>query len=275
MTTLTSLIEGIKTGQIVPYLGPEVLAGVSNKETGKPLPVDSDSLIIALNHGKPMHPRLMYEFPRAAMDVELKRGRSAVARFFEDLYVKQQWTRAPLHDWLAKVKPHYVIDINRDLQLQHSYADTPHQLICGIARLGGTDYRFKLYHYDGQQYYPSVALDPQLPMLFKPMGTPLPEAHYIASDADYVDYITELMGGFAIPAAIKEYRKGKQYVFLGLRLTRDTERMILSDVIYAAGEPAGWALIPDATEKEKRFCQKMNIEVIAAGVNDLLTATPE
>ncbi len=270
MTTLTSLVEGIKTGQIIPYLGPEVLAGVTNKETGQPLPVDSDSLIIALNRGKPMHPRLMYEFPRAAMDVELKRGRKAVVRFFEDLYVKQQWTRAPLHDWLAEIKPPYAIDINRDLQLQESYNNIPHQLICGIARMGGTDYRFKLYRYDGQQYHASVALDPQLPMLFKPMGTALPEAHYIASDADYVDYITELMGGFAIPAAVKEYRQGKQYVLLGLSLIRDTERMILSDFIYAAGEPAGWALIPNATEKEKRFCQKINIEVIEADVNDFL-----
>jgi hypothetical protein len=104
------------------------------------------------------------------------------------------------------------------------------------------------------------------------MGSPLPDATYIASDADYVDYITELMGGFAIPDFLKEYRKEKQYLFLGLRLTRDTERMVLSDTIYAAAEPAGWALIPEPTEKEKRFCKKKGIEIIEADIGDLLTA---
>jgi hypothetical protein len=45
-----------------------------------------------------------------------------------------------------------VIDINRDTQLQDSYADVPHNLIVGIARIGGTDFRYKLYFWDGQAY---------------------------------------------------------------------------------------------------------------------------
>jgi len=80
-------------------------------------------------------------------------------------------------------------------------------------------------------------VDATRPILFKPMGSPRPDATYIASDADYVDYLTELMGGFAIPSFLKDYRKGRQYLLLGLRLTRDTEPMVLSDIIYAAGSP--------------------------------------
>ena len=81
------------------------------------------------------------------------------------------------------------------------------------------------------------------------------------------------MGGFAIPDFVKSYRKGKQYLFLGLRMTRDTERMVLSDMIYDAGEPAGWALIPEPSEKERRFCHRQRIEIIEAGIEDLLAAT--
>ena len=102
------------------------------------------------------------------------------------------------------------------------------------------------------------------------MGTPWPEANYVASDADYVDYITELMGGFAIPSFLKEYRKEKQYLFMGLRMQRDTERMVLSDIIYAAGEPSGWVMLPDANEKEKRFCAKKNLQIIDADWTALL-----
>jgi hypothetical protein len=168
-----------------------------------------------------------------------------------------------------------VIDINRDTQLQDSYKDTPHTLIRGISRIAGTDYRFRIHHYDGEKYSEKEIdqsdVDTALPILFKPMGSPLPDATYIASDADYVDYITELMGGFAIPDFLKEYRKQKQYLFLGLRLTRDTERMVLSDTIFAAAEPAGWALIPEPTEKEKRFCWNKGIEIIEADISDLLS----
>jgi hypothetical protein len=87
-----------------------------------------------------------------------------------------------------------------------------------------------------------------------------------------VDYITELMGGFAIPDFLKEYRKGKQYLFIGMRLQRDTERIVMSDITYASAEPKGWALIPQPTDKEVRFCARMGIEIIAADVADLLAA---
>lgn len=275
-TSLHDLIEGIKNNKIVPYLGAGALTGSVQPETGEPIPADSDSLILAMNGGKPMAPRLMYEFARAAMDLELKRGRSAVHRFLETTYGNTKWTRAPLHDWLASIQPAYVIDINRDCQLQESYSNTPHTLIRGISRIAGTNFRFKIHHYDGEQYsakeIDQSEVDTRLPVLFKAMGSPVPDATYIASDADFVDYITELMGGFAIPDFIKKYRKSKQYLFIGLRMTRDTERMVLSDMIYNADEPKGWALIPEPTDKEIRFCKRQHIEIIEADVDDLLTA---
>ncbi len=266
------LLAGLKDGSIIPYLGPGVLADVKNVATGAPIPADSDSLIYAMNDGKPMAPKLMYEFPRAAMNVELKRGRSAVTKFLNRTYGETAWTRGAVHDWLKGIAPHYVIDINRDTQLQDSYADVPHNLIVGIARLGGTDFRYKLYFWNGVAYQKTEVINAALPILYKPMGTPQPEANYIASDADYVDFITELMGGFSIPPEVKELRKGKQYLFMGLRMNRDTERMVLSDVIYAAAEPAGWALIANPTDKERRFCKKQKLELIEADVFDLIGA---
>jgi hypothetical protein len=112
---LAELAQGVERGELVPYLGPGVLRGVVDYATGAPIPADSDSLILAMNNGKPMAPRLMWEFPRAAMDVKLKRGRRAVHRFLEATYGEgSNWTRAPVHDWLKGLRPPYVIDINRD-----------------------------------------------------------------------------------------------------------------------------------------------------------------
>jgi hypothetical protein len=236
------------------------------------MPADSDSLILAMNQGRPMAPKLMYEFPRAAMNVELKRGRAAVTRFLDTTYGQRRWTRSALHDWLAGAGLPYLIDTNRDLLLQDCYADRPHTLIRGIARIGGTDYRFRMHAFADGEYREigPEQMDLTLPMLFKPLGSPRPDPTYIASDADFVDYLTELMGGFGIPGPLKDYRRERQYLYLGLRFTRDTERMLVGDICYGAGQPTGWALIPAPTDKERRFCALRGIEVVEADWPELL-----
>jgi hypothetical protein len=270
----SEIFAGLYDNSVVPYLGPGVLFDVQNKATGAKIPADSESLILAMNKGQPMAPKLMYEFPRAAMNQELKKGRNFVNQFLTDLYGKQQWTRASVHDWLAEWKPDYIIDINRDTQLQDTYASEDHILIVGLARIVADPFRFKIYHYDRNQYFEisQEQIDPNLPILFKPMGTPKPEANYVASDADYVDYITELMGGFAIPDYLKTYRQGKKYLLLGMSLNRDSERMVLSELVYGAAEPKGWYLCKNPTDKEKRFCKRLGLEIVLADVIDFLDA---
>ncbi len=277
-SAFASILAGLAEGSVVPYLGAHALAGVIDPANGRAMPADSDSLILAMNDGKPMAPKLMYEFPRAAMNIELKRGRSSVTKFLDRTYRDTAWSTSPLHTWLAEQKLPYVIDSNRDILLQQAYAGRPHTLIVGLARSGGTDYRFKLFESDGasgaNQYrgIDQEQVDVTLPILFKPLGSPLPESHYIASDADFVDYVTELMGGFGIPGFVKRMRQGKRYLLLGLPLTRDTERMVLSDIVFGHAQLAGWALMPNATDKEKRFLAKLGLELVPAAASDLLAA---
>lgn len=283
------LCAGISSGEIVPCLGAGVLAEVVSQRDGRRLPATSDELIIALNGGRPMAPKLMYEFSRAAMNVELKRGRNAVKRFLDNTYASDEWTRAAAHDWLRGLRPAppaYVIDFNRDTQLLAAYADIAHQVVLGCARLGGSDYRYRIYRNDGEGYFSVAAAeaDPDLPTLFKPFGAPLPggvasrdgkrvaESSYIASDADFVDFMTELMGGFAIPGFLKQRRVGKRYLLLGLSLARDTERMVLAELIHgAASEPAGWALLPQPSANERRFCARNGLAIVEADFTDLIS----
>ncbi|MCQ8128883.1 SIR2 family protein [Methylomonas rivi] len=271
-SVFSEILSGLYDNQVVPYLGPGVLFDAVSKINGSPMPADSDSLILAMNGGKPMAPKLMYEFPRAAMNQELKRGRNFLGQFLDKTYRDTKYSRAAIHDWLAEWKPNFVVDINRDTQLQDSYADEEHTLIVGLARVVGNDFRFKIYQYDGQSYFQveQNQVDKKLPILFKPMGTPRPESNYVASDADYVDYITELMGGFAIPDFLKEYRKGKKYLLIGLPLNRDSERMVMSDITYDADEHRGWFLRKNPTDKEKRFAGKLGFKLIEADCKELL-----
>ena len=276
-TQLETIFSGLSDGSVIPYLGPGALEGVTNLSNGSAIPADSDSLILAMNNGLPMAPKLMFEFPRAAMNVELKRGRSAVNRFLDTTYRDTKWSSSELHRWLSQQNLPFIIDTNRDTQLQQGYAGVPHTLIVGTARLSSRAFRFRLFYYDGSHYaaIEQEAVNTSLPILFKPLGTPLPESTYIASDADFVDYITELMGGFAIPSFVKRLRQNKRYLLLGLRLNRDTDRMVFSDLIFGASKPAGWACLPQASDKEKRFLAKQNIEIIPLNTRDFLSAAKE
>jgi len=270
----TEILDGLYENTVVHYLGPGVLFDAKNKLTGQAMPADSNSLILAMNNGQPMAPKLMYEFPRAAMNLELKKGRNFLSQFLTKTYGETEWTRAAIHDWLAHWQPAYVVDINRDTQLQTSYADQEHTLIVGLARISAGPFRYKLYHFDGSGYF-EISQDKtasHVPILFKPLGTPLPEPNYVASDADYVDYITELMGGFALPEFLKHYRQGKKYLLLGMRLNRDSERMVMADIIRDGAEHKGWILLKDPTAKEQRYCQKVGLEIIDAGIEDWLDA---
>jgi len=268
------ILSAMDEGSLVPYLGAGALAGVVNPANGQAIPADSDSLILAMNNGQPMAPKLMYEFPRAAMNVELKKGRSSVTKFLDRTYRDTTWTPSPLHSWLAEKNLPYLVDTNRDVLLQQAYADRPHTLIVGVARISASAYRFKIYHFDGTAYHEvdQDAVDTTLPVLFKPLGTPMPESNYIASDADFVDYITELMGGFAIPSFLKRVRQGRRYLLMGMRLNRDTQRMVLADIMFSAAQPSGWALIPNANDKEKRFMDKLGLQWVDADVSDFLAA---
>ncbi|MEW6765238.1 MAG: SIR2 family protein [Pseudomonadota bacterium] len=263
ISMIDTLTAGIRAGEVIPCIGPEALADVRHRDSGTKIPATSDELILAMNNGQPMAPRLMYEFPRAAMHIELKSGRSKVNRFLSDTYGPDVWTTSAMHLWLYGLNPPCIIDMNRDTGLQKLYASTPHTLVTGVARIGGTQFRYKLFRHDGTGYTETdeAGIDPAAPVLFKPLGTPLPEANFIASDADFVDYITELMGGFAIPGFLKTFRQGKRYALLGFPLSRDTERMILHDLMYAGD--GGWALMSaEPNRKGQQFCARHAIQPI-------------
>jgi hypothetical protein len=59
-----------------------------------------------------------------------------------------------------------------------------------------------------------------------------------------------------------------------MRLNRDTERMVLSDMIHGCAQPAGWALIREPGDKERRFCRRLGLQVVEAGLGELMAPAP-
>ncbi|MCI4399026.1 MAG: hypothetical protein JHC37_00550, partial [Campylobacteraceae bacterium] len=74
MADLAKIAGELKNGKTVLYIGMGIFNGYSFSD-GTGIPHDSDSIILAMNDGRPMAPRLMYEYARAAMNIEQSRGR--------------------------------------------------------------------------------------------------------------------------------------------------------------------------------------------------------
>ncbi len=263
--------KGIGEGRVVPILGPDSQTGCTDSATGQPLPAHGTDLILAMTGGVPLSPKLMAEFSRAAMSLEFKKGRKFIDRFLTELYARD-WSVSPQMRWIAEAKPRYAIDLNRDSVLPKLFADAPHVLIQGVARLSKADPRYRAFRHDGTDYAPldedaegAALAAGEGPILFKPLGCAEPRTSFIASDADFVDFITEMMGGFALPPFLKSRRKDKQYLIAGVRLKKDTERMIVRDLVYDANpHAAGWLVAEAPTPKEIRFANQLGFAVIDA-----------
>jgi len=270
---MDEIIKKLEEGQLVPFLGMGVFEGTVTSD-GTKLPYDSDSMILSLNNGRAMSPRLMYEYSRAAMSLEQRKGREFIIQMTNHIYSSKEYEVPKVYKWLASFKPKYVIDTTVDDSLQKVYSDCDHFLITGISRITADYDRFIIYKYEvAKKEYkeiPKEDLTLDLPILFKPMGSTKPDMNFIISDADFVDWLTEAMGGYAIPPILKEYRKGKEYLFLGMDFSKDTFRMVANEITI--GLKGGITLLnkEELTKKEDKFIKTHSLENIKMGVDQFI-----
>lgn len=275
---MDDIIEKLKSGTLIPFLGMGVFEGTIASD-GTQLPFDSDSMILALNNGRAMSPRLMYEYSRAAMSLEQRKGREFVVQMTNHIFSSKEYEVPKVYNWLSKFKPKYIIDTTVDDSLQKVYSDCDHFLITGISRITADYDRFIIYKYKvSSSEYKKVEkeeLSLDLPILFKPMGSTKPEMNFIISDADFVDWLTEAMGGYAIPPILKDYRKDKEYLFMGVDFSRDTFRMVANEVTI--GLKGGFTLLnkEELTKKEDKFIKTHSLENVKMSINEFIDSHGE
>lgn len=270
-TLIETIKKELRNQTTIPYFGLGVFEGTVSKE-GETVPYDSDSLILAMNGGRAMAARLMFEYSRAAMHLEQRRGVEYMTQLITHIYSKD-FEPTPLHKAIVAMSPRYIIDTNRDTKLQELLAFTPHCLVIGKSRIMGHLNRYEVYEYDveNQKYFlvDDEALESAEKILFKPMGSPLPNPSFVISDADYVDWLTEAMGGFAVPKVLKTYRKTKKYLFMGTSFGHDTDRMVANELSL---DLEGGYVVTDKelSKKEKKFIDKHKIEVIPMSLSSFI-----
>lgn len=270
---MDNIKEKLKEGTLIPFLGMGVFQNTVTKD-GSTLPFDSDSMILALNNGRAMSHRLMYEYSRAAMSLEQRKGREFIVQMTNHIYSSKEYELPLTYQWLKTIQPKYVIDTNMDDSLLKIYDDIEHILITGISRISADYDRFVIYKFDvaSQNYsrIPKEELTLNLPILLKPMGSTKPEMNFVISDADFVDWLTEAMGGYAIPPILKDLRRDKEYLFMGVDFSRDTFRMVANEVTL---ELKGGITLLDKeklTKKEEKFIRTHNLENIKMSIDEFI-----
>ncbi len=270
---MENIVEKLKEGVLIPFLGMGIFRDTITSD-GNSLPYDSDSMILALNNGRAMSPRLMYEYSRAAMSLEQRKGREFIIQMTNHIFSSKDYELPNAYQWLKEIKPKYVIDTNMDDSLLKIYSDVEHFLITGVSRITADYDRFLIYKYtpSSGEYVriekEELSLD--LPILFKPMGSTKPEMNFIISDADFVDWLTEAMGGFALPNILKDFRKDKEYLFMGVDFSKDTFRMVANEITL--GLKGGITLLEkdELSKKEDKFIKTHNLENMKLSINEFI-----
>ena len=260
---------------MVPFIGMGVFKQTQCSD-GTQMPFDSDSMILALNGGRAMSPRLMYEYSRAAMSLEQRKGRPYIENMTNHIFTLKPYPIPSVYAWLKTLMPHYVVDLNMDDSLLKIYEEVDHFLVTGVSRIMAGYDRFLVYIYHSHsKSYSRVdkeLLNPMLPILFKPLGCVVPEKSFIISDADFVDWLTEAMGGYALPPFLKKYKNNKSYLFLGIDFDRDTYRMVANEITLGLKEGV---LVNDKeaiSKKEEKFLASHKIEKLKTSLEEFIQA---
>ncbi|MEJ2437309.1 MAG: hypothetical protein P8Y35_04790 [Sulfurovaceae bacterium] len=237
---MDNIVEDLKSGALVPFLGMGVFKEVIAKD-GSTLPFDSDSMVLALNNGRAMSSRLMYEYSRAAMSLEQRKGREFIVQMTNHIYSSKEYEVPLVYTFLKEIQPPYMIDTNMDDSACKVYEDVPHFMITGVSRVMGGYDRFVIYLYDvdTKQYniVEKEKLNADIPILFK-----------------------------------KQYKQEKSYLFLGIDFGRDTFRMVANEITL--GLKGGIVVEPkeELSKKEQSFIEKHDLKAHRAEINDFIKA---
>ncbi|VTZ48500.1 conserved hypothetical protein [Methylocella tundrae] len=270
---LGEIHAAIDRGDVVPYLGPGVLALAG--EDG-PLPYSPETLVGKLTAAATVPHKIRNNLTATAQFIENFKHRKTVTSVMTKTF-EQPASPTILHQWLA-ARP------KLPLLVSAWYDDLPQKALAGRSAWGMAQGVSQAEHFGEWVHYfrpdgsripgvrrvldasgakaPAEAPEETLSwttLLYQPIGSVSPAANFIISDSDYVEILTEIDIQTPIPEAVQSIRRGKNFLFLGCRFSSQLERSFARQIMKRSSD-RHWAVLPGAlTRNEERFLREQNI----------------
>ncbi len=266
---IDEIAAGLKDGALIPYIGPGVFAA---SDVTSEAPTTPEAVAAALHLRAPAPGRIRTNMWGVAQFIEQRRHRKTLTVFMADIFAHEA-TPTPLHRALARLKDlKLIVDVWYDSAMRRALdGRADWREIQGISRaLEFSDIWYKAYSPSGEQIASDAPAQGGL-LLYKPHGGVTPAKNFLVADSDYVEVLTEIDIQTPIPAAVKEIRATRGFVFIGCRFHDQMLRTYARQIAKYSAGPNYILVGPEKlTRNETKFLKEMNMIVVKAPLADLV-----
>lgn len=265
---LADLSAQVAAGHLIPYLGGEVL---TMGGATPPVPAGARDLAHALCAKVPVPGRLRNNLWHSAQYIESFRHRMTLDRLMADFF-KPVPEPNVLHRWLASLDQlPLIVDTWYDGAMRQALAERADWgQIQGVSKARRVDEAPWTRAYDATgAECPESDASAWSTVLYKPHGAAQPAGDVLASDADYVEVLTDIDIQTPIPLAIQQRRTGRGFLFLGCRFYDQILRTFARCIIKRSGGPH-YAVLPveDLSKNERKFLELEGITPLSVPLEE-------
>jgi hypothetical protein len=267
MAALDDVLVGLARGQVIPYLGPGLLAATPGSEA---LPSSPAQLVQRLTAKASVPHKVRNNLTAAAQFIENFKHRKTVMTLMTEAFSAEAAPGA-LHHYLAALPelPLIVSMWYDDLLQQALRTRQDWGLVQGVSQAEHFGTWVHYYQADGTAVTEADAQHWST-VLYQPLGAIAPAKNFLVSDSDYVEVLTEIDIQTPIPPMVQRRRRGRQFLFLGCRFGTQLERLFARQIMKRSSDHH-WALLEgELTRNEARFLKEMNIHRIDLSLLEFL-----
>ena len=267
MAAIDDVLTGLVQGQVIPYLGPGVLAATPGSEV---LPASPAQLVQRL-------------IAKASVPHKIRNNLTATAQFIENFKHRKTVVAAMTEAFTAEVAPgalhRYFASLPRlpvivstwydDLLMKAFAARKDWGAVQGVSQSEHFGTWVQYFDKNGTLVEEARARDWST-LLYQPLGSIAPAANFLVSDTDFVEVLTEIDIQTPIPALVQERRRDRHFLFLGCHFVNQLDRLFARQIMKRSSDQH-WALIEgELTRNEARFLVEKNIERIDMSLAEFL-----
>jgi hypothetical protein len=252
----------LRTGSVIPYLGPGVTA-LSTPTA----PMTPEDLAAFFGTKVALPKRAKGNVWASAQHVESQKHRNTVTILMNEAFAAPV-EPAPLHRYLASLGLPLIVDTWYDGAMRTALAErSDWGEVQGITRAGINEDRWYRFYDTAGNQVERAAAEGWTTVLYKPHGCVAPAKNYLISDADYVEVLTEIDIQTPIPDVVKDRRTQRSFLFIGCRFHDQMLRTYARQVTKRSTGPHYAVVDPEVlTKNELRFFVEQAITPIAVPV---------